>query len=66
MEVKFYWNGSFVGTNHSMEVDGQEINLCGVTSDAEQAKTEAIRILKETFNAEYKDDEIEFQWGGRL
>lgn len=30
MEIKFYWNGSFAGTNHSMTINGEEIRLGGV------------------------------------
>jgi hypothetical protein len=30
MEINFYWNGSFAGTNHSMAVNGKEIRLGGV------------------------------------
>lgn len=27
MEIKFYWNGSFARTNHSMTINGKSIRL---------------------------------------
>ena len=48
-KIEFFWNGSFAGTNYSMKIDdGSEIRLGGVVSNFEEAKTEAIRILKVT------------------
>jgi len=66
MELKFYWNGSFVGSNHSMTVDGKEIRLCGIVSNEEDAKIEAINILKNDYGVELKEVDIKFEWGGRL
>ena len=66
-KIKFFWNGSFAGTNHSMKIDdGSEIRLGGVVSNSEEAKVEAIRILKENYNIDYNPDDINFEWGGRL
>ncbi len=66
MEIKFYWNGSFFGTNHSMTINEKEIRLGGVVSNEDEAKLEAIEILKRDYNIDYNVDEIKFQWGGRL
>jgi len=66
MELKFYWNGSFAGSNHSMTVDGKEIRLCGIVSNEEDAKTEATNILKNDYGIELKEVDIKFEWGGRL
>jgi hypothetical protein len=66
MDIKFYWNGSFCGTNHAMIVNGKDIGLCGVISNEEEAKIEAIKILKQDFGIEYNINEIKFEWGGRL
>lgn len=66
MEIKFYWNGSFAGGNHSMTIDGKEVRLGGVVSNEEEAKLEAIEILKRDYNIDYNVDEIKFEWGGRL
>jgi hypothetical protein len=66
MEIKFYWNGSFAGDNHSMTIDGKEVRLGGVVSNEEEAKLEAIEILKRDYNIDYNVDEIKFEWGGRL
>ena len=33
MEIKFYWNGSFAGTNHSMTINGKNIRLGGIVSN---------------------------------
>jgi len=65
MKIEFIWNSSFVGTNHSMIIDKQEIMLGGVISNKTEAKQEAIEILKQ-FNIDYKVEDIEFKWGGRL
>jgi hypothetical protein len=66
-KIDFYYNGSFVGTNHSMTIDGgEEIPLGGIVSNEKEAKEAAIRILKENYNIEYTSDDINFKWGGRL
>ena len=66
MEIKFYWNGSFAGTNHSMDVNGKEVRLGGVVSNEDDAKLEAVEILKQDYGIDYNVDEIKFEWGGRL
>lgn len=66
MEVKFYWNGSFVGTEYSMVVNGQDISLGGFNPQPDEAKSEAIHILKESFNIDYPEKEIVFEFGGKL
>jgi hypothetical protein len=66
MEIKFYWNGSFAGTNHSITINGKEIRLGGVVSNEDEAKIEAVEILKRDYNIDYNVDEIKFEWGGRL
>ena len=66
MEIKFYWNGSIAGDNHSMTINGKEIRLGGVISNEDEAKLEAIEILKRDYNIDYNVDEIKFEWGGRL
>jgi hypothetical protein len=66
MEIKFFWNGSFVGTNHHMKVNGKEISLGGVVSSEEEAIEEAIKILKKDYNIIMEPDNIKFEWGGCL
>ena len=66
MEIKFYWNGSFLGTNHSMKINGKEIILVGPISNENDAKLEAVEILKRDYNITYNIDEIKFEWGGSL
>ncbi len=66
MEIKFYWNGSFAGTNHSMVVNGKEVRLGGVVSNEDDAKLEAVEILKQDYGIDYNVDEIKFEWDGRL
>jgi hypothetical protein len=66
MEIKFYWNGSFAGTNHSMKVNDDEISLGGVVSSENEAKLEAVKILKLNYNIDYKIEDVLFEWGGRL
>jgi len=66
MEIKFYWNGSFAGTNHNMVVNGKEIRLGGIVSSEDEAKNEAINILKWEYDIDYKIEDILFQWGGSL
>ena len=66
MEIKFYWNGSFAGTNHSMVINGNKISLGGVVSSSKNAALEAIEILKKDYNIDYDINNIEFKWGGRL
>ena len=66
MEIKFYWNGSFLGTNHSMVINGKEIILGEVVSNENDAKLEAVEILKRDYNITYSIDEIKFEWGGSL
>lgn len=65
-EIKFVWNGSFAGRNHSMIINDVEITLGGIVSNPEESKKEAIRILKEDWNIDYDPTKIEFKWGGRL
>ena len=38
MEIKFYWNGSFAGANHSMTINGKEVRLGGVVSNEDEAR----------------------------
>ena len=66
MEIKFYWNGSFLGTNHRMKINGKEIILGEVVSNENDAKLEAVEILKRDYNITYNIDEIKFEWGGSL
>jgi hypothetical protein len=66
MEIKFYWNGSFAGTNYSITINEKEIRLGGVDEDENEAKLKAIEILKYDYNIDYNVDEIKFEWGGRL
>ena len=42
------------------------VRLGGIVSNEEEAKLEAIQILKKDYNIEYNIDEIKFEWGGRL
>ena len=56
MEIKFYWNGSFLGTNHSMKINGKEIILVGPISNENDAKLEAVEILKRDYNITYNID----------
>lgn len=49
-----------------MAVNGKEIRLGGVVSNEEDAKLEAIKILKRDYNIDYNPDEINFVWGGCL
>ena len=66
MEIKFYWNGSFAGTNHSMTINGKNIRLGGIVSNENEAKLEAIEILKQDYNTDYNIEDIKFEWGGSL
>ena len=66
MEIQFFWNGSFAGVNHSMIVNGKEIRLGGIISNPEEAKNDAIKILKNEYNVDFKEDDINFTWGGAL
>jgi hypothetical protein len=66
MEIKFYWNGGFLGANYNMTINGKEIRLGGVISNEYDAKLEAIEILKRDYNINYNTDEIKFEWGGCL
>jgi hypothetical protein len=66
MEIKFYWNSSFLGTNHNMTINENKISLGGVVSTENEAKLEAISILKNEYDMLIKEDEIEFEWGGYL
>jgi hypothetical protein len=65
-KINFYWNGSIVGTNHSMSLNNKKISLGGITSTEQEAKLEAIEILKQSYNIDYKIEDIKFVWGGRL
>lgn len=66
MEIKFIWNGNFVGTSHHMVVNGIKHHLCGPVSDEKEAETEAVSILKEKYNIDYPVDDIKWEWGGCL
>ena len=66
MEIKFYWNGSFAGTNHNMTINGKSIRLGGIVSNENEAKLKAVEILKQDYGIDYNVDEIKFEWGGRL
>ncbi len=66
MEIKFYWNGNFAGTNHSMTINGKEIRLGGAVSSEDEARLEAVEILKQDYGIDYNVDEIKFEWGGCL
>ena len=49
-----------------MTINGKEIILGGVVSSEEEAKVEAIRILKEEYNIDYNPNDVNFTFGGRL
>jgi len=66
LEIKFYENGSFVGAEYSMVVNRQHISLGGFNPQTDEAKSEAIRILREDFNIDYSEKEIVFEFGGLL
>ena len=67
MKIKFYWNGSFLGSNYSMKIDDNEIHLgLGCVSEESEAKKQIIKILKSDYNLEYTNEDIKFEWGGRL
>lgn len=65
MEIKFYWNGSFVGCSYHMSVNGDQTGLGFFVSENE-AKLNAIKLLKEYYNVDYNIDNIIFEWGGEL
>jgi len=64
--IEFYWNGSFVGHNYYMVVDGYEISLGAISTSEKEAKEEAIYILKENYGIDYNINDIEWKWGGCL
>lgn len=66
MNIEFFWNGSFAGTNHSMMIDGKEVFLGNCVSTEKEAKEDALLILREKYGIEINPDEIVFKWGGRL
>lgn len=66
MNIKFYWNGNFAGTNYCMIIDNKEIGLGRIWSNENDAKLEAIEILKRDYNIDYNKEDISFEWGGRL
>jgi len=77
MEIKFYWNGGIVGPNYNMIVNGKKIRLGDnlevlrmkgdkTISNENEAKLEAIRILKRDYKINYNIEDISFSWGGQL
>lgn len=65
-KIEFFWNGSFVGTSHSMMVDGYLSTLGDIGCSRDKAAEQAVKILKEKYNIDYDINEIEFKWGGRM
>jgi hypothetical protein len=49
-----------------MTINENKISLGGVVSTENEAKLEAISILKNEYDILIKEDEIEFEWGGYL
>lgn len=68
LELKFYWNGSFVGHTYHMEVNGVdvELGLNPLSISEDDAKESIIKILKESYNIEYDKNDIVFEFGGKL
>ncbi len=67
MEIKFYWNGSFVGHTYHMEIDGKDISLgLGFFAGEDEAIEKIIQILKDNYGLDYKKEDIIFEWGGCL
>lgn len=68
MEIKFYWNGSFLGCDsYEMEVDGEFVNIdMPICINENEAKELIIKALKNKYNLDYTKEQIEFSWGGRL
>jgi hypothetical protein len=66
MEIKFYWNGSFIGTHYSIIVNNVEINLEEISLSEDAAKLKVINILKNDFNIDYNYNDIRFDFGGNL
>jgi hypothetical protein len=67
MDIKFIWNGSFVGHTHHLEIDGKVINLgLHPFENPDVVTKKAIEYLKENYNIDMKPEEVKYQWGGRL
>lgn len=66
IDIKFIWNGSFVGTNHTLIVNGVKHRLCGIVSNEKESEIEALSILKEKYNIDYPIEDIKWEWGGSL
>jgi len=63
MKIDFYWNSSIVGRTHHMKIDGKEINL-GLhrfSNSEKEAKTKILEILKQDYNLDYNDEDINFE-----
>ena len=61
------WNGSFIGYCYELFVDDKKVDLnLGITHPESKAKEKIIDILKNDYNIEIKEEEINFKWGGRL
>jgi hypothetical protein len=66
MIINFYFGCSFVGIVYYMTISGVNINLGSFSSNENEAKSEAIQILKQNYKLDYKEEDITFMWDGTL
>lgn len=63
-EIKFIESNSFVGEHRSMQVNGNEHRL-----DIDMNQTyeqHAVKILKEIYNIDFREEDVKFEWNGTL
>jgi len=64
MDIKFVLSIGFVGSDYSMVVNNT-YHCFGFVSE-DEAKDEAIKILKSLYNISMYKEDIKFEWDGTL
>lgn len=64
IEIKFVLSGSFVGPSYHMYVNGKGYSS-GFKGE-EESKEIFLKILKDEYDCDMLDSEIEFEWDGTM
>jgi hypothetical protein len=64
MKIKFIESHSFFGEHMTMEVNGNQHRL--EMNKNQTYQQHAVKLLKEIYSVDFKEEDVEFEWDGSL